>query len=80
MTMNFFRNFGAYVLLGKNTLKTRKRLPSDDHTGKQGLVPRFLSYKSYRICKKNYLQINFMQFVEIKTDLHTFRKGKKRDF
>ena len=50
--MNFFRNFGANVLLEENTLKTRKRLLSDDHTGKQGLVPRLLSYKSYFICKK----------------------------
>ena len=50
--VNFFRNFGANVLLGKNTLKTKKRLFSDDHTGEQGLVPRFLSYKSYKICKK----------------------------
>ena len=50
--VNFFRNFGANVLLEKNTLKTRKRLLSDDHTGKQGLVPRLLSYRSYYICKK----------------------------
>ena len=31
----FFRDFGANVLLEKNTLKNRKRLHSDDHTGKQ---------------------------------------------
>ena len=41
-SVNFFKNFGGNVLLGKNTLKTRKRLLSDDHTGKQGLVPRLL--------------------------------------
>ena len=50
--MNFFRNFGANVLLEKNTLKTRKRLLSDDHTGNQGLVSRLLPYRSYLICKK----------------------------
>ena len=44
--------FGANVLLGKNTLKTRKRLLSDDHTFKQGLAPRFLPYRSYYICEK----------------------------
>ena len=43
--MNFFRNFEANVLL-------RTKLLSDDHTGKQGLVPRLLPYKSYFICKK----------------------------
>ena len=51
-SVNFFRNFGTNVLLEKNTLKTRKRLLSDDHTGKQGLVPRLLPYRSYLICKK----------------------------
>ena len=50
--VNFFRNFGANVLLGKNTLKTRKRLLSDNHTGEQGPGPRFLSCRSYNICKK----------------------------
>ena len=50
--VNFFRNFGANVLFEKNTLKTRKRLLSDDHTGKQGLVPKLLSYRSYFICGK----------------------------
>ena len=50
--VNFFRIFGANVLLGKNTLKTSKQLLSDDHISKQGLVPRFLPYRSYYICKK----------------------------
>ena len=50
-SVNFFRNFGDNVLLGKNTLKTRKRILSDDHTDKQGLVPRLLRYRSYFICK-----------------------------
>ena len=51
-SVNFFRNFGANVLLGKNTLETRKRLLSDDHTVKQGLIPRLLPYRSYFIYKK----------------------------
>ena len=46
-SVNFFRNFGANGLLGKNTLKTKKSLFSDDHTGEQGLVPRFVLYRSY---------------------------------
>ena len=46
-SVNFFRDFGANVLLEKNTLKNRKRLLSDNQTGEQGLVPRFLPYKSY---------------------------------
>ena len=46
-SVNFFSNFGANVLLGKNTLKTRQRLFSDNHFGEQGLGPRFLLYKSY---------------------------------
>ena len=51
-SVNFFRNFGANVLLEKNTLKTRKCLFSDDHTSKQGLVPRLLPYRRYFIRKK----------------------------
>ena len=51
-SVNFFRNFGANVLLEKNTLKTRKRLLSDDHSGKQGLVPLLQPYRTYFICKK----------------------------
>ena len=48
-SVNFFRNFGAnVVLLGK----TRKHLLSDNHTGEQGPGPRFLSYRSYQICKE----------------------------
>ena len=39
-SVNFFRNFGANVLLGKNTLKTRKRLLLDNYTGEQGPGPR----------------------------------------
>ena len=50
--VNFFRDFRANVLLEKNILKNRKRLLSDDHTGKQGLVPRLLPYRSYFIYKK----------------------------
>ena len=50
--MNFFRDFGANVLLEKNTLKISKCLLSDNYTGEQGPGPMFLSYKSYQICKK----------------------------
>ena len=53
-SVNSFRNFETNVLLWKNKLKTRKRLLSDDHTGDQGLVQRFLPFKSYEICKKLY--------------------------
>ena len=53
-SVNFFRNFGANVLLGKNTLKNRKRLLSDDHTGEQG----FYHIKVIKYVK-NYLQLNF---------------------
>ena len=57
-SVNFFRNFGANMLLGKNTLKTRKLLLSDDHTRKQGLVPRFYHIEVIKYVK-NYVQLNF---------------------
>ena len=50
----YFRIFGSNVHLGKNTLETRKSLLSDDHISKQGLVPKFLPYESYYICKELY--------------------------
>ena len=54
-SVNFFRNCGANVeMLEKNTLKTRKRLLSDDHTGKQGLVPNF-HHVEVILYVKNYL-------------------------
>ena len=50
--VNFFRDFGANVLLEKNTLKNKKRLLSDNYTVEQGPGPMFLSYRSYYMCKK----------------------------
>ena len=76
----FFRNYGADVLLGKNTLKTRKRLLSDDQTEKQGLVPRLLLYRSYFICKKLSLAkflCNLKMFERSYTDL---KKAKNAIF
>ena len=54
-SVNFFRIFGANVFLVKNTLKTRKRLLLDDYISKQGIVPKFLPYRSYYVCHKLFL-------------------------
>ena len=57
-SVNFFRNFEANVLLGKNTLKTRKRLLSDNHTGEQGPAQGFYHIEVIKYVK-NYVQLNF---------------------
>ena len=65
ISVNFFRNFGVNVLLGKNTLKTKKRLFSDDYTGEQELVPTFLPYKNYYIYVKKISPAKFLRFSQI---------------
>ena len=76
----FSRNFGANVLLGKNTLKTRKRLLSDDHTGKQGLVPRLLPYRSYFICKKLFLAKFLCNLKVLERSYTDLKKAKNAIF
>ena len=53
-----FRKFGANVLFGKITLKTRKRLLSDDYTGEQGSSQGFYHIEVIKYAK-NYLHLNF---------------------
>ena len=57
-SVNFFKHFEANVLLGKNTLKTRKHLLSDNHTGEQGPGPRFYHIEVIKYVK-NYVQLKF---------------------
>ena len=79
-SVNLFRNFGANVLLGKNTLKTKKRPFSDDHTGKQGLVPRLLSYRSYFICKKPSLAKFLCNLKMLERSYTDLKKAKNAIF
>ena len=62
---NFFRIFEANVRLGKNTLRIRKCLHSDNHINKHGLVPTFLPYKNYYIYVKKISPAKFLRFSQI---------------
>ena len=79
-SVNFFRNFGANVLLEKNTLITRKRLLSDDHTGKQELVPRLLPCRSYFICKKLSLAEFLCNLKMLERSYTDLKKRQKTPF
>ena len=79
-SVNFFTNFGANVLLGKNTIKTRKRLLSDDHSGKQGLVPRLLLYRNYFICKKLSVAKFLCNLKMLERSYTDLKKAKKAIF
>ena len=77
--VDFFRIFGANVLLRKNILKTRKHLLSDDYISKQELAPMFTACKSYFSCKKLF-PAKFLCNLERLEPTHIHLKKAKNTF